>query len=103
MFKLLDRLRSESESHRRTTALVVAFSLTGLVLIAWVMSLSVSSYYSYNYNQSQASASTSPAAAVRDAFAGGVSLVKDFMNALNQTKTILFSASSSPPSSTEVQ
>ncbi|OHA26863.1 MAG: hypothetical protein A3C06_02360 [Candidatus Taylorbacteria bacterium RIFCSPHIGHO2_02_FULL_46_13] len=102
MFKFFDRLRGEPESYRRRTALVVSFSLTGVVLIAWLMSLSVSSRYSYN--QAQATSSTSPTAAVREAFVGGVSIVKDFMNAIQQTKSIIFNAaSSSPASSTEIQ
>jgi len=100
IFDLLDRLRKETEAHRKRTALAVSFSVTGIVAIAWLMAVSAGSSVSYDLNAT--TASSSPLAAVSEAFKSGSALIGEFTRSLQETKNLIFEAASSTASSTAV-
>lgn len=94
MFDFLERLRNESESYRRRVTIIVALSLTGVILVAWTMSLSAGSFYAYN-KEPQAVATTSPLTAVWIALTESISGIKDAIGSLKDTK-IIFTATTTP-------
>jgi len=100
IFNLLDRLRKETETHRKRTALAVSFSITGIIALAWFMAISAGSLVSYDRNAT--SASSSPLAAISDAFKSGSALVGEFTRSLQETKSLIFEIASSTASSTAV-
>lgn len=95
LLKIIDNLRNESEGRRRRVSFFVSFSVTGVIVVAWLMSVTGGS--SFLYRQETAVATTSPLAAVRDAFAEGAGMFGDLIlsvKTLGQS-TILFTATSS--------
>ncbi len=101
MFDYLERLRNEPESYRKRTALVVAFSLTGIVFIGWLMAMSVGS--SVVYDQKTAAATSSPFAAVGETVKVGAALVGNFIKTFQESKKIIFEAASSTVASSTEQ
>ncbi len=97
MWKLIDRLRDEPEPQRRRFALIVAFSITGLVFLAWAMSFSAGINI---YTRAPQIASTSPLAALGDVLKQGGDFIKDFKGFISETRTI-FTATSTATSTSE--
>ncbi len=97
MFKFIERLRQESEPHRRRTALISALSITGVIFIAWLMLVTSGSIETYHRTADVISTSTSPVAAARAALLDTVGAFKDFVGMFKEAKVIFDAASSSSP------
>jgi len=96
MWKLLERLRAEPPESRRWVAFIVALCLTGVIGIAWFMSLSVGSSSVQTYDK-DAAAAAPPWQAVVKAVTDTASSIQEFIGSLQQ-ETLTFIASSTATS-----
>ena len=89
--EILERLREGTESQRRRFAYISAFSITGIIFVAWLMSFTAGPIV---YSQASG-ATTSPLAAIGDVVKQGNDIMKTFKDFISEARSI-FTASSSP-------
>lgn len=102
LLNFLDELRGEPEPRRKRLAFIVAFCLTGVIGVAWFMSLSAVSESVQSYSSSEAT-STSPLSAIASAFTDTANSVRDLVGQLKQSTLTFVASSTSLETSTSSQ